>query len=179
MGTFNYGSSDDIVTLGHYDGFDYFPSEEEIQEEMEEGDYSRDKAIEVLIENMSYQVQDDRDSIDSLIKCELSNLHFYTVQTVSGYYSGFIINIVQQYLCLDEYKDRVKIQKEITKIKAILIKCVQEYGMRVHYAGYCPGWEDTISDSIKTINKAIKEEREKVKKLPLFDPKDTLKHLKQ
>ena len=124
MGTFNYGSSHDIVTLGHYDGFYYFPSEEEIQEEMEEGDYSRDKAIEVLIENMSYQVQDDRDSIDSLIKCELSNLHFYTVQTVSGYYSGFIINIVQQYLCLDEYKDRVKIQKEITQIKAILIKCV-------------------------------------------------------
>lgn len=179
MGTFNYGSSDDIITLGHYDGFDYFQSEEEIQEEMEESNYSHDKAIEVLIENMSFQVQDDRDSVDSLIKCELSDLHFYTVQTVSGYYSGFRINIVQQYLFLDDYKDRVKIQKEITQIKNFLIKCVMEYGMRVHYPGWVVGWEDVVENSIAKINEAIKEERQKVKKLPIFDKNDPLKHLKQ
>lgn len=178
MGTWNYGNSHDIVTLGHYTGFDYYPDDEEIADEMEELNVSRKKAIESLIESNSYMVQDDIDSIDSHINNDL-DLHFYQVKTVTGYYSGFWIDIEQQYLCIDDYKDRAIIQKEITQIKKFLIKCVMEYGMRVHYPGWVVGWEDIIENSIKKINEAIKEERQKVKKLPIFDKNDPLKHLKQ
>lgn len=177
MGTFNYGSSHDIVTLGHYSGFNYFPDDEEIADEMEENGTTREKAIESLIESNSYMVEDDADSIKSNINNDL-DLHFYQVKIVNGYFNGFWIDIEQQYLCIDDYKDRAIIQKEITQIKNFLIKCVSEYDMRVHYAGYCAGWEDTINDSIKKINETIKEERQKVKKLPIFDEYDPLKHLK-
>lgn len=178
MGTFNYGSSHDIVTLGHYIGFDYYPDDEEIADEMEELNVSRDKAIESLIESNSYMVEDDLDSIKSHIKNYL-DLHFYQVKTVGGYYSGFWIDIENDWLCIDSYKDRAVIQKEITQIKNFLIKCVSEYGMRVHYPGWCVGWEDVIENSIKKINEKIKEERQKVKKLPIFDKNDPLKHLRQ
>ena len=116
------------------------------------------------------------DSIKSHINNDL-DLHFYCVKTVSGYYNGFWIDIEQQYLCIDGYKDRAIIQKEITQIKNFLIKCVSEYGMRVHYPGWCVGWEDVIEKSIAKKNEAIKDERQKVKKLPIFDEKKPLKHL--
>lgn len=178
MGTWNYGNSHDIVTLGHYIGFDYYPDDEEIDDEMEELNVSRDKAIESLIESNSYMVEDDFDSIKSHINNDL-DLHFYQVKAVEGYYSGFWIDIEQQYLCIDDYKDRAIIQKEITQIKNFLIKCVSEYGMRVHYHGWCVGWEDVVENSIKKIKVAIIEERQKVKKLPIFDKNDPLKHLRQ
>jgi hypothetical protein len=178
MGTFNYGSSHDIITLGHYTGFYYYPDDEEIADEMEELNVSKDKAIESLIESNSYMVQDDLDSIDSHINNDL-DLHFYQVKTVSGYYSGFWIDIENDWLCIDSYKDRAVIQKEITQIKNFLIKCVMEYDMRVHYPGWCVGWEDGIENSIKKINETIKEERQKVKKLPIFDKNDPLKYLRQ
>ena len=94
MSTLNYKKSDDICTIGHYKGFDESDSEE--------------------------QVRKDRKTVDAIIDQFLSHLHFYNVQTVSGYNSGFSVNIVQQYLCLDEYKDRIRIQKEITLIKDVL-----------------------------------------------------------
>jgi hypothetical protein len=178
MGTFNYGSSHDIITLGHYAGFYYYPDDEEIADEMAELNVSKDKAIESLIESNSYMVQDDLDSIDSHINNDL-DLHFYQVKTVSGYYSGFWIDIENDWLCIDSYKDRAVIQKEITQIKNFLIKCVMEHDMRVHYPGWCVGWEDVIENSIKKINETIKEERQKVKKLPIFDKNDPLKHLRQ
>lgn len=178
MGTWNYGNSHDIVTLGHYIGFDYYPDDEEIADEMEELNVSREKAIESLIESNSYMVQDDFDSIKSHINNDL-DLHFYQVKAVEGYYSGFWIDIENDWLCIDSYKDRAVIQKEITQIKKFLIKCVMEYGMRVHYPGWCVGWEDVIENSIKKINEKIKEERQKVKKLPIFDKNDPLKHLRQ
>jgi len=120
----------------------------------------------------------DFDSIKSHINNDL-NLHFYQVKTVGGYYSGFWIDIENDWLCIDSYKDRAIIQKEITQIKKFLIKCVMEYGMRVHYPGWVVGWEDVIENSIKKINEAIKEERQEVKKLPIFDKNDPLKHLRQ
>lgn len=183
MGAWNYGESSNICTLGYYDLDCPEFTEEEIQDEYEANaefmgeEYTLEHAKHDLEEQFYEYINDCFK--DCKFVLENQNFEHWKVSVEGGYYQGFWVNISQETLCVYDEEERLQIHKELTQIRAKLRHCIREFGLRVHYPGWVVKWEETMEKSLDKLQECIKEERKKVKKLPLFDPKNPLKHLKQ
>ncbi len=93
---------------------------------------------------------------------------YFHVKLEPGYYEGFSIDIEFNYpICFDDYTDKQHAQKEITRIKAFLTQCIDDFECCVVYPGWCTAYKD-YENSIETLNAAIKEMRETVQNTPTY-----------
>ena len=165
MGAINYGTNEILCSLGYYLTTPD-TSEEAIKEYREEFDLSEEEWSDSEIEDRIYEeeaifVSDDMDEAE---RC-LSGYEYFDVSVECGYYEGFYISIDEEYLYLDSWKDKILMQKELTKLKNDLIYCIENLGVRVCYPGWCTDWEESIEDSIAVLEASVKAERERIKKL--------------
>lgn len=163
MGTWNYRDSD-VITVADYDII-YTPSIEEIEGTMIDYECDEKEAEDILYQ----QHQDDKEerfnSVNDLFKNQ--DFKYYSVSVDSGYYEGFQIKISRGQFAFDNSHQRKEMHKELTRIKNKIIVAINEYFMRVCHPGWCIGWEDTIEDSLKALNEAIKEERKIINSLKI------------
>lgn len=148
MGTINYGTSD-YITIGYNLNWD--DSEFETWEEME-----NEKQLD--IEDMYTNIRAILNEYDFI---------FYHVVIKPGYYEGFYIDIENNFpYCYDSREDKRAAQKEITKLKAFLIECVNT-GLVQVWPGWCTSYNTRI-ESIDAIKTAIKEMRAEIKNTPTW-----------
>lgn len=163
MGTWNYRDSD-VITVADYDII-YTPSIEEIEGTMIDYECNEKEAEDIL-----YQQHQDYTEERFNIVCDLfknQGFEYYSVSVDAGYYEGFQIKISREQLAFDNSCQRKEMHKELTRIKSEIIVAIEEYTMRVCYPGWCIGWKDTIEDSLKALNEAIKEERKVINNLKI------------
>ena len=166
MGTFNYFTSD-YITMGLKP---YYASDlendhdfmEELQKEVDEYGGTIEEALNNYI---SACYESDCENIE----CELNkyNFQYYHITIKPGYYEGFTLDIENNFpIAFDGWEDRREANKEITKIKQLLIDCAG-LGLVACYPGWCTGYAD-YTGTIKAISAAIKEMREEVKAIPTW-----------
>ena len=143
MGTINYKTSD-FITIGY--NCNYIDYEDEFYNDI---------------------IQDYFDIIAGNLRNEY--FYYFHVTLEPGYYEGFSINIENNFgICYDDYLDKRQAQKEITKIKAFLMQCIDDYECCVVHPGWCTGYED-YNNSIISLNTAIQEMRQAVKDTPTYN----------
>lgn len=163
MSTWNYCKSD-VITVADYD-INYTPSIEEIEGTMIDCECDEKEAEDILYQQHQDYKEERFNSVNDLFKNQ--NFKYYSVSVNDGYYEGFQINISREQLAFDNYCQRKEMRKELTRIKNKIIVAIEEYTMRVCYPGWCIGWKDTIEDSLKALNEAIKEERKVINNLKI------------
>ena len=150
MGTINYKTSD-FVTIGYNCNFiDY---DDEFYNEI----------IQDYYEQVNYRLKEEY-------------FVYFHVALEPGYYEGFSLDIEFNYkYCFDSSEDRKLAQKEITRIKAFLLECINDFECCVVFPGWCTGYAN-YKDSIEYLKTAIKEMRQTVKETPTWAtlPKDEL-----
>lgn len=168
MGAVNYCTSD-YITMGlkPYD----FDECKEAQLE-----FFRDEYPELLnddgdIENdIVYEYMHDCEMDDyNNIKSELEKhcFTYYHVTIKPGYYDGFHLDIENNFgVAYNDWTDRAEAQKEITELKQFLIDCAG-MGLVACFPGWCTGYSD-YKETLKEIEKAIKEMRAEVKTIPTW-----------
>jgi hypothetical protein len=168
MGTINYRTSD-YITMAirpyYYTDFD----EKEIAE-----DYCLANDCDIEDFDVAPYIMDLIQSYyeDDLAEAEnvLSRYHFdyYHVKIEYGYYEGFSLDIENNYgCCYDDWQDRRYANKEITKLKQMLIE-LADIGMVACYPFWIMRYED-YKGTLKCINEAIKEMRAEVKAIPTWN----------
>ena len=165
MGTFNYKKSNKIITLARK----YFdPTNEEIETEMNilNNEFDCNMTFE---ETRAKMMDDDQLNIEEeyyFIKSDIDslNLKYYKIECISGYYEGLQLLIDFNISWFENWQEKIEAQKELTKIKKFLIDVVNNFCWCCCCPGWVTGWEDQ-KDSISKIKQAIKEEREKLKKV--------------
>lgn len=167
MGAINYGTNKILCSLGSYD-ISPDVDEETIKEYrkefgLSEEEYSDSEIEEKIYDDNAEMVRYDMEVVENLLS--KSKYEYFDVSVECGYYEGFYISIDEKYIYLNTYQDRILMQKELTKLKNDLIYCIENYGVRVCYPGWCTGWEESIKDSIKELEASVKAERERIKKL--------------
>ncbi len=145
MGAINYKTSD-YITIGY---------------NLNNIDFASD---DFTFDNI---VQDDYESVKALLK----NYYFYYFHVTidPGYYEGFSIDIECNFSwCFDSWIDKQEAQKEITRLKAFLIECINNYSCCVVSPGWCTTYYN-YKDSVNKLNQAIKEIRQHVKSIPTYN----------
>lgn len=137
MGTINYFTSD-YITIGYNCNF-------------------------IESDNDFYFLEDDFNQIDYLLNNE--NYKYFSVTITPGYYQGFSIDIKFELLYFYDCDEKREAQREITRIKTFLLKCINDFGLCAISPGWCTSYFDH-NESIKRLNAAIKEMRETVKHTP-------------
>ena len=113
-----------------------------------------------------YFLQEDFEILDDFIKEK--NFYYFHIVLKPGYYEGFSIDIEFNFgYCFDCWQDKKDAQKEITRIKQFLIDCVNDFGLCAVSPGWCTAYYD-YNESLKRINKAIKEMRDTVRNTPTW-----------
>lgn len=173
MGTVNYFTSD-YITMGvkPYEASDLLNDSDFMQ--FVKNEWKID--IETPYENnyeLRYAI---RDEINELYTCDFENVKterekysfwYYHVTVKPGYYEGFTIDIENNFHCFyDDYSMRREANKELTQLKQFLIACAG-FGLVSCSPGLCTGYKD-YNGTIKDINKAIKEAREEIKRIPTW-----------
>ena len=136
MGAINYGCND-IINLGY---------------NLKNYDYEKDFDI----------CNDDYIQIKWLLKS--LNFEFYIVELRGGYYEGFYLNIDFRLLWLDNYQEKLAALKETTMLHKFLKACINDFSVVVYYPGWGTSYEDKKT-SLKMLKNAIREEKEKIRKL--------------
>lgn len=148
MGTINYGTSD-YITLGYNLNWD--DSDFETWEEMEE---EKQLDIEEAYENIRFVL-------------DKYNFVFFHIAIEPGYYEGFYIDIENNYSCFfQDAQDKREAQKEVTKLKAFLMECV-DLGLVQVWPGWCTSYK-THEETIAAIKTAIKKIRAKIRDTPTW-----------
>lgn len=145
MGTINYGSNNYInmgMNLKQFD--DILNYKDRIYEYETELDYIWEETQALL---------------------NKYNFEYFTVKLEPGYYEGFYIDIVFDYLWVDYY-EKALILKELTQLKQFLLKCC-ENGLVKYSAGWCMGYY-TEQETIKAIKECIRTTKETIKKYPTY-----------
>ena len=132
--------------------------------DLNEEDYTDEDIIDRLREDYDLCVEADWENVKSIL--ESKRFQYYKVSVESGYYEGFYISIDREYSYLDNYQEKLDMQKELTTLKELLIKCINECGIRVCYPWWATSWEEKIEDSVKVLNEKVKEERDYIKHIP-------------
>lgn len=171
MGTINYGSNKIIGSIGYCDSFcdleklkDYYMSEEAAAEMGLDHPFDESEALEQARMELDF-MQDDA-YIELKAMLEKENFYFYDIEIEPGYYDGFYISIEDKYYYLENYQEKLKMQKELTTISKFLQKAIKECNMRICYPGWCTGWEEEEENSLKKLAMGIRAERERIKKIP-------------
>lgn len=153
MGAINYATSDYItlgVNISELEDMNttYFGEREELDR----------NSIEVDLDIMREDVEAELEKYD---------FWFYHVTIKPGYYDGFSIDIERNFFVYDSYEDKQDAQKEITKIKAFLLKCV-DLGLVACYPGWCTAYEDSTGTR-KTIQATVKYMRNETRNTPTLN----------
>lgn len=159
MGAINYKTSEYITIGVDLPAYDDFYNDTDLI------DFAHDQNLDFndyVSEIINDYVQDDF----AICKNILFNydFYYYNVSIIPGYYEGFTINI-ENNCYIDCYYDKIDANKEITKIKELLLRYI-EYGLVVCYPGWCTSYL-TIADSKQAILQAIKAMRNDVRKVVL------------
>lgn len=142
MGTINYKTSD-FITIGY--NCEYI-------------DYEDEFYIDII--------QDYYEQVNYLLKKQ--NFYYFHITLEPGYYEGFSINIENNFgICYDDYLDKRKAQKEITRIRTFLTTCINDCECCVVFPGWCTTYLDYENSWLK-LNEAIKEMRQTVKDTPTW-----------
>lgn len=165
MGTWNYGTSECLTTLGYY-GINYFPTEEEIEEEMTINDVDKKTAEQLCYQSNNDCVSEDFNNVKALF--EQKKWFYYDIKVEPGYYEGFWLSISDTYYELNSTAEKKEWQKELNELTKILNTCVRDYLMRVCYPGWCIGWEDTIERSIVKLSDAVTKERKRINNFKVY-----------
>ena len=113
-----------------------------------------------------YFLQEDFEQIESILKGE--NFCYFNIRLRPGYYEGFSIDIEFNFgYCLDSYRDKIDALKEITRIKAFLLKCINDFELCAVSPGWCTAYYDRAA-SLDKLNNAIKEMRATVQNTPTW-----------
>ena len=148
MGTINYGTSD-YITLGY--NLNWYDSDFETWEEMEE---EKQLDIEEAYENIRFVL-------------DKYNFVFFHIAIEPGYYEGFYIDIENNYSCFfQDAQDKREAQKEVTKLKAFLMECV-DLGLVQVWPGWCTSYK-THEETIAAIKTAIKKIRAEIRDTPTW-----------
>ena len=143
MGTINYRTSE-YITIGYnLNNVDY---EDEFYHDI----------ISDYYEQIKYRLDQER-------------FYYFHIALEPGYYEGYSLDIEFNFaVCFDGYTDKAAAQKEITRIKAFLIECVNDFECCSVYPGWCTGYADYIT-SLTDINAAINEMRATVEQTPTYN----------
>jgi hypothetical protein len=145
MGTINYFTSD-YITLGVN------------PDEYRENDDFLDDPDGVLY--CDDYINDLYDEVENALNRE--NFYYFHVAIKPGYYEGFSIDIEFNFgYCLDGWQDRREAQKEITRIKEFLMRCINDFELCAVSPGWCTAYYG-YNETLKKLDKAIKEMRETV-----------------
>lgn len=109
--------------------------------------------------------ENDQDNADIIL--DKYDFNFYNVTVESGYYEGLQIVIDRNFDRLNDYTEKLETQKELTRLKSCLIE-LAGVGFSATSPGWCTSYAD-YSETIKTIYQAVKEERNKIKKIPTIN----------
>lgn len=156
MGAINYKTSD-YITIALYPLSVCDFSDVEI-EEIEES-----QGIEQYIQDCQ---ECDYENIEAIFNKYADKFNEYKISLEYGYYEGFYISIEDEYIYYDDCIEKRATQKEITTIKSFLIECVNN-GLVACFPGWCTKYLSR-EDSLKEINKAIKEMRQAAKAKPTY-----------
>ena len=171
MGAINYFTSD-YITMGlkPYDASD-FENDHDFMEELQNDVDEYGGTIEEALNNyISAWYEDDFANIEA--ELEKHRFYYYHITIKPGYYEVFTLDIENNFpIAFDGWEDRREANKEITKIKQILIDCAG-LGLVACYPGWCTRYED-YAGTIKAISAAIKEMREEVKAVPTWRQYET------
>ena len=152
MGTINYGSNNYVVIGCNPDSWDDDRDEFDSYEEWDD--------------RKNFEMQDDYDRTKEILNDYSFNNFKVTLEL--GYYEGFYIDIKTYFnWCLDSYKDRKEINSEVSQIKELLIRLVNEVGLCSVWPGWCVTYR-TREETFKDINEGIKKLRVEVKKIPTY-----------
>jgi hypothetical protein len=142
MGAINYKTSD-FITIGYNCNFI---------------DYDEEFYLDII--------QDYYEQINYLLKKEY--FYYFNVRLIPGYYEGFTIDIEFNFsVCFDGYEDKKLAQKEITQLKAFLMRCINEFECCVVYPGWCMNYLEH-KESISELNIAIKNMRHLIDSTPTW-----------
>ena len=164
MGTINYKTSE-LLTLAT--NIKTYPNDEEIKDEIENAridgyTLTEEEARDRLIDFNNDYINDLYNWCNDEIK--KYNFNCYKISCEPGYYDGFSIYIKFKYFYFDNYQEKQEAQKELTNIKKIMLKAVNDYFLRACEPGWCTAWYDE-KETIKKINESIKQERARLKSL--------------
>ena len=111
-------------------------------------------------------INDDYEQIDYILSKE--NFYYFHVTLKPGYYEGFSIDIEYNFgYSLDSWQDRREAQKEITRIKAFLESCINNFGCVAVSPGWCTAYYSR-PDTLLKLKQAIKEMRDTVNSAPTW-----------
>ena len=140
MGTINYKTSD-FITIGY--NCDYIDYEDE---------YCHD-IVSDYYDQVKYRLDQE-------------SFYYFSVTLEPGYYEGFYLIIENMFpACYDSSDEKQLAHKEITRIRAFLTECINDFECCSVYPGWCTGHAD-YKRSLKDLSAAIKEMHDTVKKTP-------------
>lgn len=143
MGTINYKTSE-FITIGY--NCNYIDYEDE---------YYND-----IISDYYEQVK---------IRLDDEYFYYFHVTLEPGYYEGFYIDIEYNFpVCIDSYEDKTLAHKEITRIRAFLKECIEDFECCTVYPGWCTGYAD-YKKSLSELSAAIREMHDTVKATPTYN----------
>jgi len=168
MGAINYFTSD-YITLGlkPYDTMDFLNDADFLECARENGidTESESDLHDYATEIIQDYYQDDYSNIEHILK--KYNFYYFHVTIQYGYYEGFTLDIENNFsVAFDDYLEKREAQKEATLLKQCLIECAG-CGLVECFPSWCTGYSD-YKDTLKGINKAIKEIREEIKSTPTW-----------
>lgn len=142
MGTINYKTSD-YITIGYnLNNIDY-------------DDEFYNDIITDYYDQIKYRLEKER-------------FYYFHVKLDPGYYEGFALNIEFNFkYCFDDCNDKRAAQREITRLKAFLLECINDYECCSIWPGWCTTYHD-YKTSVKHINAAISEMRAEVRTTPTW-----------
>lgn len=171
MGAVNYFTSD-YITMGlkPYDASDFENDVDFMDELQKEVDEYGGTVEEALNNYISHCYECDFANIET--ELNKHRFYYYHITIEPGYYEGFTLRIENNFpIAFDSWKDRRDANKEITEIKRFLIDCTG-LGLVAVHPGWCTGYEG-YTETVKTINEAVKKMREEVKITPTWRQYET------
>ena len=129
MGTWNYGKSECLLTLGHY-GIQYSPTEEEIEEEIAINGVDKKTAEKLCYESNNYCVSQEFNNVKALF--EQKKWLYYDIKVEPGYYDGFWVSISDKFYELNSTAEKKEWQEELNELAKVLNTCIRDYLMRVY-----------------------------------------------
>lgn len=169
MGAINFKTNNILITLCKNET--YFINDSDIEEykkeyeEINGAELTENEARNLYYNYISDLESEEFEEINKLLKTY--NFEYYKIKLESGYYNGFQLLIDYEYLYFDSYIEKKENQKELTKLKNLMIELINNYNMLSCWPGWCSSWHDK-KETLKELKEAITAERGRINKTPYF-----------
>lgn len=118
-------------------------------------------------EDNLYYIQDILEECDKIIEKSIE-FNYFQLTNQEGYYNGFFLDIgFCDYVYFDNTIEKNETIKEATKLKKILIELVETCGLVACFPSWCTTYLNE-EETKKEINKAIKEIKSDLQKIPIY-----------